>query len=247
MQQRGFECPLAALAAAATDNQTCASCATDTTPGAGPEDSTAPNLAAPSPREKRQSSVTSADSSNLAVMPACWGAQLRGDVSHCTPGFTGGTAHFKNKFCAACKTGTFEIQMSHIRAMPRSWYSEDSTMDVKLSLSNGHSVGFWKVLPDGDGFFRFVNNTLDCDGPQLVVFREVPALSLAWGTIPDRWIDEDKVTLQVAKGTLVPRVSMKAFDPDMWRNHRGRVSLSAANLLVDGRATSEDRAAQHAR
>ena len=47
--------------------------------------------------------------------------------------------------------------------------AETSELDLKLSLSNGHSVGFWKTLPDGEGRFRFVNNTLDCAGPQLVV------------------------------------------------------------------------------
>ena len=46
---------------------------------------------------------------------ACWG-QLRGDNSKCTPAFSGGTAHFKNKFCPACKTGCFEIPTTHIRA-----------------------------------------------------------------------------------------------------------------------------------
>ena len=128
-----------------------------------------------SPRHKKSALASAASSSSPleSSEPLCWGAQLRGDPSFCTPGFTGGTAHFKNKFCPACKAGSFEIPVSHIRALPRSWNPESASLDLKLSLSNGHSVGFWKTLPDGEGRFRFVNNTLDCAGPQLVVFLEL--------------------------------------------------------------------------
>ena len=157
---------------------------------------------------------------------ACWGAQLRGDGSQCTPGFCGGTAHFKNKFCPACKTGSFEIPVAHLRALPRSWNPDTSALDLKLSLSNGHSVGFWKTLPDGEGRFRFVNNTLDCAGPQLVVFRELPSPMLTWAALPERWVENGIVTLQVAKGTLVPRVPMTAIEPELWRNGGGRASLA---------------------
>ena len=168
---------------------------------------------------------------------ACWGAQLRGIASRCTPGFTGGTAHFKNKFCPACKTGTFEIPVSHIRALPRSWNPDTASLDLKLSLSNGHSVGFWKTLPDGEGRFRFINNTLDCAGPQLVVFRELPSPMLAWGVLPERWVENGTVTLQVAKGTLVPRVPIGAHEPDIWRGGGGRVSL-ASGVFNDARNSS---------
>jgi hypothetical protein len=176
------------------------------------------------------------------LLSACWGAQLRGDASMCTPGFTGGTAHFKNKFCPACKTGTFGIPVTHIRALPRSWNTDQASMDLKLSLSNGHSVGFWKILPDGEGRFRFVNNTLDCEGPQLVVFRELPSPMLTWGVLPERWVDNGKVTLQVAKGTLVPRVPMSTgLEPELWRGGGGRVSLSTS-VFMDGRGHSSTRA-----
>ena len=111
-------------------------------------------------------------------------------------------------------------------------------MDLKLSLSNGHSVGFWKILPDGEGRFRFVNNTLDCEGPQLVVFRELPSPLLSWGVLPERWVDNGKVTLQVAKGTLVPRVPVTTgLEPELWRGGGGRVSLSTS-VLMDGRGHS---------
>ena len=176
------------------------------------------------------SSIGQSDKSLDALEAACWGAQLRGDASLCSPGFAGGTAHFKNKFCPACKTGSFEIPVSHIRALPRSWHPDAASLDLKLSLSNGHSVGFWKTLPDGDGRFRFVNNTLDCAGPQLVVFREMPKPQLQWGVLPERWVENGFVTLQVAKGTLVPRVPMAALEPELWRGGGGRVSLTAGGV-----------------
>ena len=73
-----------------------------------------------SPSRACSSSASARGSGRLdALEAACWGAQLRSDASICTPGFTGGTAHFKNKFCPACKTGTFEIPLAHIRAMPQ--------------------------------------------------------------------------------------------------------------------------------
>ena len=201
-----------------------------------------------SPRGKKCSHAAASSSSPLeASEPLCWGAQLRGDPSFCTPGFSGGTAHFKNKFCPACKAGSFEIHVSHIRALPRSWNPESASLDLKLSLSNGHSVGFWKTLPDGEGRFRFVNNTLDCAGPQLVVFRELPSPMLSWGHLPERWVENNIVTLQVAKGTLVPRVPMTALEPELWRGGGGRVSLSAGVFSADGRGNSASAPTNHQR
>lgn len=188
------------------------------------------------PRQRRAGGRADASSATLEHLDqACWGAQLRGDASLCTPGFAGGTAHFKNKFCQACKTGSFEIPVAHLRALPRSWNPDTSALDLKLSLSNGHSVGFWKTLPDGEGRFRFVNNTLDCAGPQLVVFRELPSPMLTWAALPERWVEQGVVTLQVAKGTLVPRVSMTAIEPELWRNGGGRASLAIGG---EGRVSS---------
>ena len=97
-------------------------------------------------------------------------------------------------------------------------------------------MGFWKILPGGEGRFR-QNNTLDCEGRQLVVFRELPSPLLHWGVLPERWIDNGKVILQVAKGTLVPRVPMAALEPDLWRSG-GRVSVSSNGVFIDGRGAS---------
>lgn len=141
-------CPLHALAAAAA--------------GSAPQPSTAsatpPANVACKLEQPRQTPITSSnkkasqhDAWDDKQLPVCWGAQLRGDSSLCTHGFLGGTAHFKNKFCPACKTGSFEVPTSRIRALPRSWNTDNAPMDLKLSLSNGHSVGFWKILPSGEG------------------------------------------------------------------------------------------------
>ena len=158
--------------------------------------------------------------------PVCWGAQLRGDASRCSPEFVGGTAHFKNKFCPACKVSRFEIPTTQVRALPRSFNPDAQSLDLKLTLSNAHGVGFWKTLPDGEGRFRFVNNTLDCAGPQLVVFRELPAQMHTWGTaLPDKWIENGVVRLQVGKGTLVPLVPYAANEPRLWWGAGGRVSF----------------------
>lgn len=161
----------------------------------------------------------------LELQSACWGAQLRGHANLCTEGFSGGTAHFKNKFCPACKTGTFEIPVSHVRAVPHTWNPDVASLE-KLTLSNGHSIGFWKTPPNGEGRFRFVNNTLDCGGPQLVVFRELPSPRLAWGVLPENWVENGIVTLQVAKGTLVPRVQMRAPETGLWHGGDGHLNLS---------------------
>jgi hypothetical protein len=104
-----------------------------------------------------------------AASQACWGAQLQGDASRCTPGFTGGTAHFKNKFCLACRTGEFQIPISRVCALPPDFLSEHEKVEGKRLLSNGKRTGFWKIWPRGEGRFRFVNNTLECSGPQVRV------------------------------------------------------------------------------
>jgi len=138
----------------------------------------------------------------------CWGAQLRGDGSRCSPGFTGGTAHFKNKFCLACKAGTFHIPAAQVRALPADWLHGSERQELKALLSNGKNVGFWKTLPDGEYRIRLVNNTLGCTGPQLVVFQRGAPPPLDWGEMPDRWNHNGIVTLHVGKGTLVPRAHM---------------------------------------
>ena len=217
--------PLAALAAAAAGSPSAPSAA---------DELSKPKEVRPAMAPQTSAGQATASEAEETLNHACWVAQLRGDNSKCTPGFSGGTAHFKNKFCPACKAGTFEIPVTHIRALPGSWNTDAASLDLKLSLSNGHSVGFWKILPDGEGRFRFVNNTLDCEGPQLVVFRELPSPLLTWGELPERWVDNGKVILQVAKGTLVPAKTLRCGH--FWLgeiNSTARSGVGGVSLAVD--------------
>ena len=130
----------------------------------------------------------------------CWGAVLKGDAAACTPDFKAGRAHFKNHFCARCRE-TIEVNASHVRAlMPESHHLYVNTL----------SVGFWKRASPtiGGGDVRVVNNTITCDGPWLVIYREDPPDDLSWAPMPKEWVREGMVHLCVAKGTLVPASEM---------------------------------------
>ena len=98
-------------------------------------------------------------------LPLCWGAQLTGTADNCSAVFVGGSNHFKNKFCTECSKG-MQILASQVRAlMP----------ETEQIVANKKSAGFWKSAPQGLYFdFRIVNNTLDCSGPKLIVFRGTP-------------------------------------------------------------------------
>ena len=134
----------------------------------------------------------------------CWGAELKGDGGvGCTPGFESGKAHFKNKFCSKCRQ-CVEIPSQRARAMPE---------EMKPLFTNSLRQGFWKLAPAslGGGDVRIANNTITCDGPWLIVYRELPP-DLPWEPMPEGWVDANTgcVRLSVAKGTLVPT-------SEMWR------------------------------
>ena len=125
----------------------------------------------------------------------CWGSQLAGHTRYCTVGFTPGTGHFKNKFCPSCHD-CIEVHFSRVHVLKPN------------ELSNGHGEGFWKraTAAMGGGKVRIVNNTLTCIGPQLVVYEEPPQVppDPDRPPLPENWVEENVVTLCVAKGTLVP-------------------------------------------
>jgi len=126
----------------------------------------------------------------------CWGASiLDNDGRNCTPGFTSGTAHFKNKFCHSCRL-LIEVPETRVRALKD---------DMKKLYANSLREGFWKRAPKelGGGECRLANNTITCDGPWLVIYRERPP-NYDWDVLPARWVVDGKVRLCVAKGTLVP-------------------------------------------
>ena len=164
----------------------------------------------------------------------CWGATIAGtDGSTCTPGFVGGACafrrqprtllqnsvnrarfftprflsltgrgHFKNKFCASCRERGIDVPATRVRAL---------TEDLMVHYtSNSLSAGFWKVAPQslGGGEFRLLNNTVTCESPWLVVYREAPPDHVAWGIMPSQWQKNGAVHMMVAKGTLVPDATL---------------------------------------
>eukprot|EP00325_Prymnesiales_sp_UTEX-LB-985_P003204 CAMPEP_0174696242 /NCGR_PEP_ID=MMETSP1094-20130205/2436_1 /TAXON_ID=156173 /ORGANISM="Chrysochromulina brevifilum, Strain UTEX LB 985" /LENGTH=380 /DNA_ID=CAMNT_0015892963 /DNA_START=60 /DNA_END=1199 /DNA_ORIENTATION=- len=128
----------------------------------------------------------------------CWGGVLQGTTRYCVPGFQAGQMHFKNKFCAACRSG-MNLPIHRIRAL---------SPDMHEALSNTSRLagGFWKMAPPafGGGQMRIINNTLKCSLPWLVCYQRDPP-DCNWAPLPPQWISEDgHVRLCIAKGTLCP-------------------------------------------
>lgn len=148
----------------------------------------------------------------------CWGAELTGDSSRCTPGFLLGHAHFKNKFCAACRQSIL-VPVERVRAL---------TSELQPMFSNTLRAGFWKTASPfiGGGLVRVVNNTHACEGPYLALYKEPPP-EHAWGELPAGWVVDGQVQLTVAKGTLVPVAALwhpASGDRRPKRQRRGKVS-----------------------
>mmetsp|Transcript_52157 Transcript_52157/g.135257 ORF Transcript_52157/g.135257 Transcript_52157/m.135257 type:complete len:939 (+) Transcript_52157:82-2898(+) len=132
---------------------------------------------------------------------ACWGANLKGSPATCTPGFVSGKAHFKNKFCHACREG-LAIPAARVRAL---------TPEMRSLYTNSLRAGFWKLAcPSiGGGEVRIANNTITCDGPWLVIYKGLPP-DLPFCPMPLEWLSDDGIVpLSVAKGTLVPTYEMQ--------------------------------------
>lgn len=131
----------------------------------------------------------------------CWGPKLSGLGNGCTPGFTVGKNHFKNKFCEACRANGLWLPHSRVRAI---------TADQQELFTNKHQQGVWteKTLADGHHVqYRLANHTQHCSGPWLLVFSSpssVPALE--WAPMPRHWLHRggEWVRLIVTKGTLTP-------------------------------------------
>jgi len=133
----------------------------------------------------------------------CWGGMLKGSSAHCSPGFTSGKAHFKNKFCEECRKG-IDVPADRVRAV---------RPGVQALYANSLRAGFWKRSAPalGGGEVRIANNTITCDGPWLIVYRaghDVVAPPCAT-EIPDAWVSRDGIiSFSIAKGTLVPMAEM---------------------------------------
>ena len=156
-------------------------------------------------------------SSSTQVDKLCWGAQLTGSSANCTAGFTVGHAHFKNKFCAACRQ-KIELPVARLRALT-------PELGAAFSLTYKTTAGFWKEAPPacGGGLMRIVNHTMTCQGPWVIICKDTPA-PLAWAELPQEWVGDGCITFRVAKGTLVPH---QALDKAALRSRkRSRASES---------------------
>ena len=102
----------------------------------------------------------------------------------------------QNKFCENCRAG-ISIDASRVRALKP---------EMQALYANSLRAGFWKRAADsiGGGDVRLANNTITCDGPWLVVYRDMPPPHLPWEEMPDGWIEGGVCRLSIAKGTLVP-------------------------------------------
>ena len=131
----------------------------------------------------------------LDAPSGCWGAELSGEV--CTPGFVPGQAHFKNKFCAACR--------EHGVAIPAQKFMVTAIVNGRFKNTNGRA-------PWSSGF-RVVNQTAKCTGPRVVIFKDVPdEMDDQLVGPPDEWLRRDAnggafVVFAVSKGTLVPMLA----------------------------------------
>jgi len=156
-------------------------------------------------------------------VPVCWGAQLHGGTE-CTPLFSPGKLHFKNKFCDNCRSSIM-VPLAQVRAL-----SEEQAAFVV----NKRSEGFWNHAPAsmGGGQYRILNNTAGCIGPWLGLFRDQPP-QLNWPMIPNNWATSDGyVRLCVAKGTLVPAKTLRCGRPQASAKRRKVESDDLTNVVT---------------
>ena len=69
----------------------------------------------------------------------CWGSLVSGTIERCTPGFSAGINHFKNKFCPNCRA-SIVVPVDYIRALT-------PELCATLSVNSKMGYGFWKDPP----------------------------------------------------------------------------------------------------
>ena len=102
-----------------------------------------------------------ARSFSLHAQTACFGSQFFSVADECTPGFQSSGREFGQQFCDNCQDNIL-VPFGHIIALS----------DDRRDFSNKGSTGVWSTLPCGRAY-RLINNTIGCQGPQFVVFREL--------------------------------------------------------------------------
>jgi len=141
-----------------------------------------------------------------AAQQCCWGQLLSATSSRCTPGFTAGRGHFKNKFCPTCRSAGFHVPVSRLRAL---------TATQTELYQNGMGSGLWTDHRDTGLRFRLINQTLKCTGPHLIILHVASAPPPADLLQPPAWwVDmANRVHLMVSKGTLSPTCSPDNVPP----------------------------------
>ena len=103
-----------------------------------------------------------------------------------------------------------EVHIDRIRALQEGDEEQGEPWVRQYIQMIARSRGFWKTLPCRDSPpFRLLNNTRECEGPRLMIFRDhLPtAYEFAVGDecpVPSEWICDGRIALKVAYGTLVP-------------------------------------------
>ena len=139
----------------------------------------------------------------------CWGGELSGDATHCTPGFVPGSNHLKSKWCAHCTQFGIVVAASRVRAIGT---------ELHGTITNGRGSGMYMHLPvqPADAAqparapprYRLINQTKDCRGPRMVVFENPtppPELEDLWSPMPPGVVrDGERVHLKLGQGTIIP-------------------------------------------
>ena len=145
-------------------------------------------------------------SGTAQTVSRCWGAQLKAlhvaVQPQCDADFVTGKTHLKNKFCTGCRQG-FLVPASHVRAL---------TPELALTFVNSNGSGVWSRVQHGATIgldYRLANQTKNCHGTPLVIFRATPP-NMAWAPLPPEWLSRsgtgmlDTICFVIANGTLVP-------------------------------------------
>lgn len=159
----------------------------------------------------------------------CWGQMLSG-AKDCGVPDSSDRRHLQSRFCLNCRTDGIRIPADRIRVQPP---------ELNGNISN-NAAGLWMRHKSGTmPYCRVINQTFQCNGPRLVVFRTPispnppmcgtspaleknngqltnslphnPWLPAAWPRVADEMVGADgRVHFVVAKGTLVPPVASPA-------------------------------------
>ena len=174
----------------------------------------------------------------------CWGSALSGDGSRCSPGFVAGRGHFKNHFCASCRTFGFSLPTARLRALNSTQHAEFDNAGGKTPWSDGPDKGAETYR------FRLINQTQKCVGPRVIILHphaDSPASSFA--ALPTRWVDANGlVHVIVSKGTLTP-VDADAYPsgPSGIATCGAGPSASVANATIDNGDNGHSHATKRSR